>query len=119
MPFIREHRSRSPSGNHHSERRQHSGFCHYTVTGNGGTSTQTEGGWIVVGKPAATFAVSGSNNQVDSVGTALSQPLAVTLTSVPSGFTSTGASVLFNTSACTLSNGCETLIDRPDLRSGL
>jgi len=81
------------------------GFCHYTVTGNDGTSTQTEGGWIVVGKPAATFAVSGGNNQSGSAGTALSQSLAVTLSSIPSGFTATGASILFTTSAGTLSNG--------------
>lgn len=27
------------------------GFCHYTVTGSDGASTQTEGGWIVVGNP--------------------------------------------------------------------
>ena len=81
------------------------GFCHYTVTSNDGTSTQTEGGWIVVGKPAATFAVSGGNNQSGSAGTALSQSLAVTLSSIPSGFTATGASILFTTSAGTLSNG--------------
>jgi hypothetical protein len=81
------------------------GFCHYTVTGNDGTSTQTEGGWIVVGKPAATFAVSGGNNQSGSAGTALAQSLAVTLSSIPSGFSATGASVLFTTSAGTLSNG--------------
>ena len=81
------------------------GFCHYTVTGNDGTSTQTEGGWIVVGKPAATFAVSGGNNQSGSAGTALAQSLAVTLSSIPSGFSATGASVLFTTSAGMLSNG--------------
>ena len=83
------------------------GFCHYTVTGNDGTSTQTEGGWIVVGKPAATFAVSGGNNQSGSAGTALAQSLAVTLSSIPSGFSATGASVLFTTSAGTLSNGAK------------
>jgi hypothetical protein len=81
------------------------GFCHYTVTGNDGTSTQTEGGWIVVGKPAATLATTGGNNQSGSAGTALSQPLAVTLSSIPSGFTNTGAGILFTTSAGTLSNG--------------
>jgi len=81
------------------------GFCHYTVTGNDGTSTQTEGAWIVVGKPAATFAITGGNSQSGSAGTALAQPLAVTLPSIPSGFSATGASVLFTTSAGTLSNG--------------
>ncbi len=84
------------------------GFCHYTVTGNDGVSTQTQGGWIVVGEPSATLAVSGGNNQSGSAGTALSQELAVTLSSVPAGFTNTGADVLFTTSAGTLSNGTTT-----------
>ncbi len=81
------------------------GFCHYTVTGNDGTSTQTEGGWIVVGKPAATLAVSGGNNQSGTAGTALSQPLSAELSSIPSGFTATGAEVLYTTSGGMLSNG--------------
>ena len=81
------------------------GFCHYTVTGSDGTATQTQGGWIVVGKPAATLAVTGGNSQSGSAGTALPQPLTVTLSSVPSGFSATGASILFTTSAGTLSNG--------------
>ena len=80
------------------------GFCHYTITGNDGTSTQTEGGWIVVGNPAATLTQSG-NNQSASAGTALPQSLTVTLSSIPSGFTATGASILFTTSAGSLSNG--------------
>ncbi|MGA8086805.1 MAG: glycoside hydrolase family 44 protein [Terracidiphilus sp.] len=80
------------------------GFCHYTVTGNDGTSTQTEGGWIVVGQSAATLTLSG-NNQSGSAGTVLSQALAVTLSSLPSNFTNTGASILFTTSGGTLSNG--------------
>ena len=81
------------------------GFCHYTVTGSDGTSTQTEGGWIVVGQPAATLAVTGGNSQSGSAGTALAQSLTVTLSSAPSGFTTTGAGILFTTSAGTLSNG--------------
>jgi hypothetical protein len=81
------------------------GFCHYTVTGNDGTSTQTEGGWIVVGKPAATLAVQSGNNQSGSAGAALAQSLSVTLSSVPSGFTAAGAEILFTTSAGTLSTG--------------
>jgi len=84
------------------------GFCHYTVTGSDGTANQTQGGWIVVGKPAATLAATGGNSQSGRAGTALSQPLAVTLTSIPTGFTSTGASILFTTSAGTLSNGTTT-----------
>jgi hypothetical protein len=81
------------------------GFCHYAVTGNDGTSTQTEGGWIVVGKPAATLTVTGGNNQSATHGTALSSALAATLSSLPSGFSNTGASILFTTSAGSLSNG--------------
>jgi len=85
------------------------GFCHYTVTANDGTSTQTEGGWIVVGKPAGTLAPTGGNSQSGSAGTVLSQALAITLTP-PAGttFTANGASVLFTTSAGTLSNGTTT-----------
>src|ERR1017187_5280139 len=81
------------------------GFCHYTVTGNDGSSTQTEGGWIVVGNPAASLAVQSGNNQSGSAAAALAQSLAVTLSSVPSGFTAGGASILFTTSAGTLSTG--------------
>ena len=80
------------------------GFCHYTVTGSDGTATQTQGGWIVVGKPPATLAQSG-NNQSGSAGTALSQPLTVTLTPGQSGGSAGGAAILFTTSAGTLSNG--------------
>jgi hypothetical protein len=81
------------------------GFCHYTVTGNDGVSTQTEGGWIVVGQPAATFAISGGNNQSGSTGTALAHALSVTLSSIPAGFLSSNADILFTTSAGSLSNG--------------
>jgi hypothetical protein len=80
------------------------GFCHFTVTGSDGTTTQTQGGWIVVGNPAATLAQSG-NNQSGSAGTALSQPLTVTLTPSQSGGSASGAGILFTTSAGTLSNG--------------
>ena len=80
------------------------GFCHYTVTGTDGTATQTQGGWIVVGKPAATLTQSG-NNQSGSAATALSQPLTVTLNPGQSGGSNTGASILFTTSSGTLSNG--------------
>jgi hypothetical protein len=79
-------------------------FCHFTVTGDDGTATQTHGGWIVVGKPAATLAQSG-NNQSGSAGTALSQPLTVTLSPGQSGGTATGAGILFTTSVGTLSSG--------------
>ena len=81
------------------------GFCHYTVTGNDGTSKQTEGGWIVVGRPAALLAAQSGNNQSGSAGAPLAQPLTVTLSSVPSGFTAGGAGILFTTSAGTLTTG--------------
>jgi len=80
------------------------GFCHFTVTGNDGAATQTQGGWIVVGNPAATLTQSG-NNQSGSAGTALSQPLTVTLAPGQSGGSASGAGILFTTSAGTLSNG--------------
>lgn len=81
------------------------GFCHFTVTGNDGTVTQTEGGWIVVGNPPAGLAVSGGNSQTGGVGTTLPQSLAVTLTPGQSGGVASGASILFSTNAGTLSNG--------------
>lgn len=83
------------------------GFCHFTVTGSDGTVTQTQGGWIVVGHPAATLTPSGGN-QSGAVGTTLSQPLTITLNPGQSGGTSTGAGILFTTSAGTLSNGTST-----------
>ena len=56
-----------------------------------------------------TEAISGcsgtGSSQTGTKGTALPTPLAVTLTPDPSGGTKTGASVLFTTSAGTLSNG--------------
>ncbi|MGA9068954.1 MAG: hypothetical protein WB424_01790, partial [Terracidiphilus sp.] len=80
------------------------GFCHYTVTGNDGTATQTQGGWIVVGNPPATLTQSG-NNQSGSAGSALSLPLTVTLNPGQSGGSANGADILFTTSAGTLSYG--------------
>ena len=78
------------------------GFYHYTVTGadNSGVS-QTQGGWIVVGKPAATLTKTG-DNQTGMHGTTLQ--LSVTLVPGSSGGTLTGASILFTTDAGTLSN---------------
>jgi hypothetical protein len=83
------------------------GFCHFTVTGSDGAATQTQGGWIVVGNPPATLA-QGGNNQSGSAGTALAQPLTVTLSPGQSGGTATGAGILFTTSAGMLSNGTTT-----------
>jgi hypothetical protein len=80
------------------------GFCHFTVTGNDGTVTQTEGGWIVVGNPPASFSATSGNNQTGATSSTL-PPLTVTLSPGQSGGTATGASILFSTSAGTLSNG--------------
>jgi fibronectin type 3 domain-containing protein len=84
------------------------GFCHFTVTGSDGTATQNEGGWIVVGNPAATLAKTAGDGQTGTHGTTLPTPLTVTLSAGSSGGTNTGASVLFTTSAGTLSNGTTT-----------
>lgn len=75
------------------------GFCHFTVTGNDSVATQTQGGWIVVGNPAATFTQTG-NGQSGAAGSTLT--LSVTLNPGQSGGTNTGASVLFSTSAGTV-----------------
>ena len=81
------------------------GFCHFTVTGSDGTATQTEGGWIVVGNPAATLAKTTGDGQTGTKGTALPIPLTVTLSAGSSGGTNTGASILFTTNAGSLSDG--------------
>ena len=82
------------------------GFCHFTVTGSDGTATQTEGGWIVVGNPAATLAKTTGDGQTGMNGTTLPTPLTVTLSAGSSGGTNTGASVLFTaTNGGTLSDG--------------
>jgi Glycoside hydrolase family 44/Fibronectin type III domain len=81
------------------------GFCHFTVTGTDSGATQTEGGWIVVGNPAATLAKTGGDGQTGTKGSTLPTPLTVTLAPGSSGGTNTGASILFTTSAGSLSNG--------------
>ncbi len=83
------------------------GFCHYTVTGTDGSATQTQAGWIIVANPAGTLTQTG-NNQTASAGSALPQPLTVTLNPGASGVTASGAAILFTTSAGTLSNGTTT-----------
>jgi len=81
------------------------GFCHFTVTGNDGTVTQSQGGWIIVGNPPAGLAASSGDGQTGGVGTTLPQALAVTLNPGQSGGVAAGASILFTTNAGTLSNG--------------
>jgi hypothetical protein len=92
-----------------------SGFCHFTITGQDSTGvTQTKGGWIVVGNPAATLA----NTSPASGAPGAQVALSVTLT--PGAAISTpvcasaascgpdkaaGASVLFSVDAGSLSGG--------------
>jgi hypothetical protein len=78
------------------------GFYHYVLAGtdNAGV-TQNEGGWIVVGKPAATMTKTGDGG-TGTHGTTLN--LSVTLAPGASGGTATGASVLFTTDAGSLSS---------------
>src|ERR1700733_2253668 len=83
------------------------GFYHYTVQGTDSGATQTQGGYIVVGNPAATFSTTGGG-QTGTHGTSLPTPLTVTLSPGSSGGTNTGASVLFSTDNGTLSNGTTT-----------
>ena len=80
------------------------GFYHYTVTSKDSTSViQKQGGWIIVGNPAATFTKTG-DQQSGGVGTQLT--LSVTLVPGTSGATSAaGATVRFTTNGGTLSGG--------------
>ena len=75
------------------------------VQGTDSGAAQTEGGYIVVGNPAATLAKTSGDAQTGTHGTTLPTPLTVTLSAGSSGGTNTGASVLFSTSAGLLSNG--------------
>ena len=61
---------------------------------------QSQGGWIVVGNPAATLTKTG-DNQLGSPGGQIT--LGVTLSPGSSGGTNTGASIYFNTDAGSLS----------------
>jgi hypothetical protein len=77
------------------------GFYHYTVAGadNSGVN-QIQGGWIIVGNPAATLAKTG-DSQVGLHGTTLN--LSVTLGPGQSGGLAAGASIFFSTDAGSLS----------------
>ena len=71
------------------------GFFHFTVTGQDSAGvTQKQGGWLVVGNPAASLAKTG-DNQTGSPGKTLQ--LSVTLNPGASGGTNSGASILFTT----------------------
>ncbi len=80
------------------------GFYHFSVPGNDGTARTNQGGWIVVGNPAASFTTSG-NGQKGKAGTSLAEPLTVTLAAGSSGGSDAGGSVLFSTDGGSLSNG--------------
>ena len=73
------------------------GFYHYTVQGTDSGATQTQGGWIVVGNPAATLTKTGDNQTGGSL------TLTATLAPGSSGGTATGASIFFSTDKGTLS----------------
>ena len=73
------------------------GFYHFNVTGTDGSGvTQTQGGWIVVGNPAATLTKTG-DGQSGTIGTTLT--ISVTLNPGSSGGTNTGATIFFSTDA--------------------
>ncbi len=73
------------------------GLYHFNVTGTDGPGVaQTQGGWIVVGNPAATLTKTG-DGQSGTHGTMLT--LSVTLNPGSSGGTNTGASIFFTTDA--------------------
>jgi hypothetical protein len=78
------------------------GFYHFNVQASDGT---TQGGWVVVNKPAAALSKNNGDNQTANAGTQLPQSLTVTLSPGQSGGSASGASVFFTTSAGTLSNG--------------
>jgi hypothetical protein len=78
-----------------------SGFCHFSVTASDGT---TQGGWLVVGNPAATLTKTGGDGQSGTHGTVLPTNLSVTLAPGQSGGGAAGTSVFFTTSAGSLQN---------------
>jgi Glycoside hydrolase family 44 len=85
------------------------GFYHFNLQASNNT---TQGGWIVVGNPAATLAKTAGDSQTGSVSTALPVALTVTLSPESSGGTAAGASVFFNTTGGSLTNvqvGSETV----------
>jgi hypothetical protein len=75
------------------------------VTGNDGTGTSTQSGWIIVSNPSGTVSITSGNGQSGAHGSALSAPLTVTLNPGASGLSAQNAEIFFTTSAGTLSNG--------------
>src|SRR5580658_2906164 len=84
------------------------GFYHFTVTAQDSSGvTQKQGGWLIVGNPAATLTKTG-DNQTGAVNTTLT--LSVTLNPGSSGGTNSGASVLFTTDAGNLSGASRQIV---------
>ena len=78
------------------------GFYHYTVPGTDSTGVaQQQSGWILVGNPPASLAKTG-DNQKGAPGTTLN--LSVTLKPAQSGGSAAGGTILFTTSAGSLSS---------------
>jgi len=78
------------------------GFYHYTVPGTDSTGVaQQQSGWILVGNPPASLTTTG-NNQKGAPGTTLN--LSVTLNPGESGGSTAGGTILFTTSAGSLSS---------------
>ncbi len=73
------------------------GFYHYNVTGTDSSAAQTQGGWIIVGNPAATLTKTGDNQTGGSL------TLTATLAPGSSGGTATGATIFFTTDKGSLS----------------
>ena len=85
------------------------GFYHFIVTGEDSASiTQKQGGWIIVGNPAATITKTG-DNQKAGVGTKIT--LSATLVPGSSGGVSpaSGASIFFSTSAGNFSGAAKAI----------
>jgi len=79
-----------------------SGFYHYTVPSDDSTGVaQVQGGWILVGNPPASLSKTG-DKQKGAVGTQLN--LSVTLNPGQSGGSAAGGTILFTTSAGSLSS---------------
>jgi len=78
------------------------GFYHYSVPSTDTTGgAQSQGGWILVGNPSASLSKLG-DNQKGAVGSKLS--LSVTLNPGQSGGSAAGGTILFSTSAGSLSS---------------
>ena len=84
------------------------GFYHFTVTAQDSSGvTQKQGGWLIVGNPAATLTKTG-DNQTGGTGTTVR--ISVTLNPGSSGGTNSGASIRFTTDAGNLSGASQQIV---------